>query len=117
MLDVGAAIIGDTAAAAIAVSEPGLSDSLGIALVMPPRAVSGALTVEYMTRTSDGLGRMAADYRYPLSKIGADPVKVEAAYRLSGGTSWSLDVSGGLNLSEGYYNGRGEALATFRLGL
>ena len=103
--------------AGIAFGQPGLSDSLGVALVMPPRAVSGALTVDYMTRTSDGLGRMAANYRYPLSKIGADPVKVEAAYRLSGGTSWSLAVSGGLNLSESYYGGRGEALATFRLGL
>lgn len=95
----------------------GMSDSLSLAVVVPPRAVSGHLTAEYLTQTSDGLGQVAASYAYPLSKIGADPVKVEAAYRLQGGSAWSIDLTGGYNLQKAYYGGAGEALATFRLAL
>ncbi|MDB5697226.1 MAG: hypothetical protein JWN69_30 [Alphaproteobacteria bacterium] len=101
----------------IAFRDGSLSDSLGLALVMPPRAVSGTLAADYMTRSEDGLGRVAAAYRYPLSRIGADPVKLEAAYQLSGGSSWSFDVSGGLNLRHSDYGGEGEALASLRLSL
>lgn len=100
----------------VAFAAGSLRDSFGLALVLPPRAVSGSLMVEHLTRTQDGLGRKAALYRYPLSKMGSDPLKMEAAYRVSGDTSWSLDISGGLNMRRSDYGGRGEALASFRLG-
>lgn len=100
----------------LAFSRGGFNDSLSFALVMPPRAVSGTLQADFMTRTSDGLGRQAAAYRYPLSSV-ADPVKVEAAYQIGEGRSWSFDVSGGLNLQRSDYSGAGEALTSFHLSL
>lgn len=92
----------------------GLEDSMSIALVMPPRAVSGSLQLDYMTRTADGLGRQATTYRYSLADA-AEPLKVEAAYQLSEGSSWSFDISGGYYLQRSDYSGAGEALTSFHL--
>jgi hypothetical protein len=92
-------------------------DSLSLALVMPPRAVSGSLRVDYMTRTADGLGRQAASQLIPLSSLGENPVKVEAGYRIGEGSAWSLDLTGGYNLERSDYLGRGEALASLHLAL
>jgi hypothetical protein len=35
----------------------------------------------------------------PLAALGQDPVKIEAAYRLGRVASWSLDLTGGINLA------------------
>jgi hypothetical protein len=75
------------------------SDQLVLAVALPPRAVSGSLDIEHMTRTADGLGQQAVSYRHALSKMGADSPKLEAAYRLTGGNGWSLGVAGGLNVA------------------
>jgi hypothetical protein len=103
--------------AGVAFADGKLSDSLGIALVMPPRAVSGSLKVDYLTRTEDGLGRQAVLRDFALSGMNADPVKVEAAYRLTSGSSWSVDIGGGVNLHRNAYSGAGEAFASFRMPL
>ncbi|MGE5721472.1 MAG: S8 family peptidase [Sphingomonadales bacterium] len=100
----------------LAFSRGGFNDSLSLAFVVPPRAVSGSLRADFLTRTPDGLGRQAAAYRYPLSSV-ADPVRVEAAYQIGEGRSWSFDVSGGLNLRRSDYSGAGEALTSFHLSL
>jgi hypothetical protein len=98
----------------VAFAGGGLDDSMSVALVMPPRAVSGSLRLDYMTRTADGLGRQAASYRYSLADA-AEPLKVEAAYQLSKGGSWSFDISGGYNLGRSEDSGAGEALTSFHL--
>jgi hypothetical protein len=90
-------------------------DSLGLSFVMPPRAVSGQLRVDYMTRTADGLGRQAARLSVPLSRLGAEPLRVEAAYRLALTPSWSVSVTGGSNLGNNSYVGAGELLAGMKL--
>jgi len=94
---------------------PGTTDSLALAFVVPPRAVSGALTVDYLTRTPDGLGQMAASKRVALSALGEEPARVEAAYRLKSDQGWSVDLTGGINLKRSAYTGAGEGMATFRL--
>lgn len=99
--------------AGVAFSNGEFADSLSIALVMPPRAVSGSLRLDYMGPTADRMGRQPYSVRYALGELGADPVKVEAGYRLAGNTGWALDVSGGVNLRQTQYAGRGEALANF----
>jgi len=103
--------------AGVATMGDGLTDNLSLALVMPPRAVSGSLKVEYVARTADGLGRQAAFYDAALSSLGSEPLKVEAAYQLSRGVSWSFDLSGGLNLRRSDYSGVGEALASLHVRL
>jgi hypothetical protein len=86
-------------------------DSFGVSFVMPPRAISGQIRVDYMTRTPDGLGRQAARLAVPLSQLGAEPLRVEAAYRLAIAPSWSVSLSGGANLADTGYVGAGELLA------
>lgn len=98
----------------VAFAGGGLDDSMSLALVMPPRPVSGSLRLDYMTRTADGLGRQVASDRYSLAD-GAEPVKIEAAYQLGKGGSWSFDISGGYNLRRSDYAGAGEALTSFHL--
>lgn len=91
------------------------ADSLALAVTVPPRAVSGSLSIDQMTRTADGLGRQSAPLRYSLSNLGAESPKVEAAYRVEGGDGWSLGVAGGLNIA-GEARG-GEVLADMRVKL
>jgi hypothetical protein len=93
----------------------GNRDSLGLSFVMPPRAVSGQIRVDYMTRTPDGLGRQAALLMVPLSQLGAEPPRVEAAYRLALAPRWSVSLSGGANLADTGYVGAGELLAGMKL--
>lgn len=93
-----------------------LADSLSVALVMPPRAVSGTLRLDYMGPTADRLDLQPYHLRLGLGDLDADPVKVEAGYRLTGGSGWTLDLSGGVNLRQSDYAGRGEALASFHMG-
>lgn len=92
-----------------------LQDNLGIALVVPPSAISGNMRVDYLTRTADGLGVQAAHYAVPISRLGNDPARVEFAYRLSSGSSWSFGLSGGVNLARAAGSGLGETRA--RLGI
>lgn len=93
----------------------GISDSLAFAFVVPPRAISGALRVDYLTRTPDGLGQMGASKRVALSALGEEPARIEAAYRVKSDAGWSLDLTGGVNLGRSDYTGAGEAMATWRL--
>jgi hypothetical protein len=78
---------------------------------MPPRAISGQIQVDYMTRTADGLGRQAARLAVPVSRLGAEPLRLEAAYRLGITPFWSVSLTGGANLAHNSYVGRGELLA------
>lgn len=101
----------------VAFADGDLRDSLSVAVSLPPRAIAGKLRVNYLTRTADGLGTMAAHYAVPLSALGNEPMRVEAAYRLSAGSTWSISLSGGLNLARASALGAGEGMATFRLAL
>lgn len=101
----------------LAFGQGDLRDSLGLAFVLPPRAVSGELRVDYMTRTADGLGMQPAATRVGLSQLGQEPARIEAAYRLRSGQSWSLSLSGGYNLAKSEETGAGEVMANFRLSL
>lgn len=92
----------------------GLSDSFGISFAMPPRAVSGNLRVDYMAPTADGLGRQGRTRLVPVSALGHEPSRAEAAYRLTSGKGWSFSLSGGVNLGDTAGYGKGEAMATFR---
>ncbi|MDE2403204.1 MAG: S8 family serine peptidase [Sphingomonadales bacterium] len=96
------------------------SDTLRLAISLPPRAVTGNLRVDYMAPTSDGLGQQAASTIVPISKLGAEPVRAELAYRLRSGAAgsrgaWSFGVSGGVNFARVPGLGMGEGMATFRL--
>jgi subtilisin family serine protease len=77
----------------------GWQDSLALSLALPPRAVSGRLSVDYLATTADGLDLAPASMVVPLAALGQDPVKIEAAYRLGRVASWSLDLTGGINLA------------------
>jgi hypothetical protein len=101
--------------AGIAFGDADLADSASLALVVPPRAVSGALQLDYMGPTADRMGREAKSVRYALSDLEADPMRIEAGYRLAGASGWSLDLSGGLNLEQSYA-GAGELLGSLHLG-
>lgn len=101
----------------LAFGQGAVTDSLGLALVMPPRAVSGTFHVKHMTRTPDGLGRQPISSEYPLSRMGAGAPKLEAAYRLHSGGGWSVELGGGLNLRREEFGGTGELFASFRTGL
>ena len=95
----------------------GRSDSLSVAFVMPPRAVSGDLKLAYLTQTADRLGQHVANVRVPLSGLIQEPVRMEMAYRLSSGQSWSIGLSGGINLRREAGIAAGEGMATLRLTL
>ena len=95
----------------------GRSDNLSLAIVMPPRAVAGALKLDYLTRTADGLGQQVANMRLPLSGLVGEPARMEAAYRLTSGQSWSLDLSGGINLRHVDGIAAGEGMASLRFAM
>jgi hypothetical protein len=110
---------GNMVSAEIGLRKSGLAfagrDSLGLSFVLPPRAISGQIRVNYMTPTPDGLGRQAARLMMPLSRLGAEPPRVEAAYRLDIAPRWSVSLSGGANLANTGYVGAGELLAGMKL--
>jgi hypothetical protein len=95
----------------------GIRDRLGIAFAIPPRAISGKLRVDYLSRTDDGLGQQSATTMVPLSRLGIDPARVEMAYRVYSGAAWSFGLSGGLNLETVAGLGAGETMANFKLAL
>ena len=101
--------------AEIGLRKPGLAfgnrDSVGLSLVLPPRAISGQIQVDYLTPTPDGLGRQAAHLAVPISRLGSEPLRVEAAYRLTITPFWTISLTGGANLAENDYVGAGELLA------
>jgi hypothetical protein len=94
-----------------------MRDSLAFSIAMPPRAVSGNLRIEYLTPTADGLGKRSMTKLIPIARLGSEPVRAEAAYRLKSGHGWSFSLSGGLNLGSASDYGRGEAMAGFNLAL
>lgn len=95
----------------------GRSDSLSVAIVMPPRAVSGDLKLAYLTPTADGMSQQAANLRVPLTGLIREPERMEMAYRLASGQSWSFGLSGGINLRREPGIAAGEGMATLRLAL
>lgn len=92
------------------------SDRMSVAFVLPPRAVSGALALNYMTPTEDGMGLQATRLNVPMSRLGAEPVRIEAAYQVLSKRGWSVSFTGGANLQKSV-NGAGEVMARFRLAL
>ena len=101
----------------IGFSQGDMQDSLSLALVVPPRAVSGSLKVDYLTRTDDGLGRRAASQNIALSSMGEIRPRSKPPTGSAKAASWSVDLTGGYNLRQSDYLGRGEALASLHLGL
>ena len=53
-------------------------DSLALSLTMPPRAIAGSLDLNFMARTTDGLGRQAVRYRTALSALTNEPMLSKA---------------------------------------
>jgi hypothetical protein len=47
----------------------------------------------------------------PISRLGTEPMRVEAAYRVAIAPAWSVSLSGGANLANTDYVGAGELLA------
>jgi hypothetical protein len=90
-------------------------DNFGLAFVVPPRAISGNLRLDYLVPTTDGLGRQSARYLVPLSQLGSEPARVEAAYRVSVGKAMSFSLSGGANLSNAAMTGAGEVMAGMKM--
>lgn len=91
-----------------------LRDSLALSVTVPPRAIAGNLKVDYLKPTADGLDREATTLTVPISALGREPARAEAAYRVGAGSKWSLSLSGGLNLERVPGMGMGEGMATFR---
>ena len=94
----------------------GRADQLSLALVVPPRAISGALALNYLSPTADGLDRRANRLLVPLARLGAEPVRIEAAYSLLSNRGWSFSLAGGANLQQSVA-GAGEVMARFRLAM
>jgi hypothetical protein len=93
----------------------GMHDSLGVSLVLPPRAVSGNLRASFLTPTADGIGRQTASYDVPLSRLGSEPPRIEAAYRLESGRNWSFSLTGGAALGRATAQESGEVMASYNL--
>ena len=89
---------------------------MSLALVVPPRAISGALALNYLSPTADGLDRRANRLSVPLARLGAEPVRIEAAYSLLSNRGWSFSLAGGANLQQSVA-GAGEVMARFRLAM
>ena len=73
-------------------------DSFRAALVVPRKAVSGNLKLDYAVPTADGLDTERSYTAIPLNRLGSEPVRMEAAYQLAWGKSWSLGFSGAADL-------------------
>jgi len=95
----------------------GLADSLALSIVVPPRAVAGNLRVDYLTPTADGMSLMPTSLVVPLSRLGAEPVRVEGAYRLARAGKWSLDLTGGVNMARAEGLSPVEGMVALRLPL
>jgi hypothetical protein len=93
----------------------GMRDSLGVSFVLPPRAVSGNLRASFLTPTADGIGRQTASYDVPLSRLGSEPPRIEAAYRLESGRNWSFSLTGGAALGRATAQESGEVMASYKL--
>lgn len=98
----------------LAFAHGSLRDSLALSFTVPPRAITGSLKVSYLTPTADGLDLQGATALIPISSLGNEPVRVEAAYRLTAGARWSLNLSGGMNLEQVPGMASGEGMATFK---
>lgn len=75
------------------------SDTLAVSLVAAPQAVSGALRLNFLERTADGLERRAADLDLPLSELTGRTLRVQGAYTLKLRERLSFGVSGGADVS------------------
>lgn len=112
------------ASAELAISKKGVafsgetSDSLHVAFVMPPRAISGNLQLSYLAPTSDGLNQEARNLSVPVGQLGRDPIRLETAYKLSSkANKWSLSLAGGVNLERASGLAAGEAMMRFRIAI
>jgi subtilisin family serine protease len=94
-----------------------VTDSLRTSLVIPPRAISGDLKLEYLAPTEDGMSRQATVRRIAMSTLGHEPIRLESAYQISSGDRWSLSVTGGVDLEKVGGSRSAEALISFRTSL
>ncbi len=75
---------------------PGQSDQLGLSLVMAPRAFSGALDLNYLARTPDGLGQQTVHRSVGLEQITGQPIRIETRYQIQDAKGWRMGVAAGL---------------------
>lgn len=99
----------------VAFSGHGASDHLTLSLALPPRGIAGGLRASYMKPTADGMELEAATRYVPFAALGTEPMRFEAAYRISSGSGWTVSVSGGVNLGEAVDLAPAEGAATFKL--
>lgn len=94
--------------------QTGLKDRFALKASLAPRSLSGHFYAHYQTRTPDGLGRTAASLMVPISQLGRDADRLEAAYQLSNGGNWSVEITGGRQFGPLLWTGRHEASITLR---
>ena len=94
------------------------SDSLRVAVSLPPRAVAGNLRLDFMSRSADGMELEPATRLIRVAELGHEPARLEAAYRVGSASRWSLELSGGLALERSNKRrSAAEGLITFRTSL
>ena len=80
---------------------PGQSDQVSLGLVLAPQAVSGRLSLSYLTQTPDGLDRIAVHRAIGLDQITGRPVRLETRYQFKDTKGWSMALSAGLGVTGG----------------
>lgn len=78
----------------------GTQDALTFSLTQAPTAVAGALALDYLERTDDGLGRQSVNRAIPLSELTRQPLRLETAYSVKSGAKWSLGVGAGVSVED-----------------
>jgi len=75
-------------------------DALSVSLALKPRALSGALQLNYMDRSGEDGALQAVDRSVALSDLTANAVRVQSAYTLRAGERWSFGLAAGADLAE-----------------
>jgi len=73
-------------------------DALSVSLAMAPQALSGALQLNYMDRTADGLGLQAVDRSVALSDLTGRTLRLQSAYTVKRGEGFSFALATGADL-------------------
>jgi hypothetical protein len=96
------------------VSGRGRSDALTLSLAVPPTAIGGALRLNYLTPTADGLDRQTVTRDVGMDQITGRRLRLEAGYSLRSKKGWALSVSGGADLTrDGDYLAMAQFLSRF----
>jgi len=80
---------------------PGQSDQVALGLVLAPQAVSGRLSLSYLTQTPDGLDQVAVHRAIGLDQITGRPLRLETRYQFRDAKGWSMALSAGLGVTGG----------------